>query len=136
MNLKNEVRLTGNIGGDPEIKTFENGSKVANCSIAVDDSYTKKSDNGGEREKVTVVDWIDLSAWGYTADLFEKYVKKGTRLTVGGKLKTRSYEDKEGNNRIATYIKVESILFHGEKRAEEINEANTPEGSNDDDLPF
>ena len=85
--LKNKVQLIGNVGNDPEIKSFDGGKKLAKLSIATNESY--KNDKG---EKVEETQWHSLVAWGKTADIIEKYVVKGKEIAIEGKLTHKSYE--------------------------------------------
>jgi single-strand DNA-binding protein len=103
--LRNSVRLLGNLGMDPEIKTFDNNRKMARVSIAVDESY--KNDKG---ERITDTQWHSLVLWGAQAQLAETYLKKGDEVAVEGKLASRSYTDKDGNKRYVTEVVVNEFL--------------------------
>lgn len=105
-SLKNQVQLIGHVGQDPEIKTFEGEKKLAQLSIATNDVY--KNDKG---DKVEETQWHRISAWGKTADLIEKYVTKGKEVAVQGKLRHRSYEDKNGDKRYVTEIVVSELVL-------------------------
>jgi single-strand DNA-binding protein len=106
--MKNTVQLIGNVGNDPEIKIFDGGKKLANLTIATNDSY--KNDKG---EKVEQTEWHKVIAWGKTADLIEKYVTKGLQIGIEGKLTHRSYDDKNGEKRYITEIVVNELLLLG-----------------------
>ncbi len=106
--MKNTVQLIGNVGNDPEIKTFDGGKKLANITIATNDSY--KNDKG---EKVEQTEWHKVVAWGKTADIIEKYVTKGLQIAVEGKLTHRSYDDKNGEKRYITEVVVNEVLLLG-----------------------
>lgn len=106
--MKNTVQLIGNVGNDPEIKSFDGGKKVANLTIATNDSY--KNDKG---EKVEQTEWHKVVAWGKTADLIEKYVTKGLQIGIEGKLTHRSYDDNNGEKRYITEIVVNELLLLG-----------------------
>ena len=108
--LRNKVQLIGNLGNDPEIITLESGKKLAKFSLATNESY--KDANG---EKQTKTDWHNLVAWGKTADIIEKYITKGKQIAIEGKLSTRSYETKEGENRYVTEVIVNELLMLGNK---------------------
>jgi single-strand DNA-binding protein len=108
-NLRNSVRLTGFLGNDPEVKTFGN-KKVLNVRIATSDSY--KNDKG---EKVEETQWHNLVMWEKTAELAEKFLHKGSEVTIEGKLVSRSYEDKDGIKRYVTEVVVNEMLFIGKK---------------------
>ncbi len=106
--MKNTVQLIGNVGNDPEIKTFDGGKKLANLTIATKDSY--KNDKG---EKVETTEWHRVTAWGATADIIEKYVTKGLQIGIEGKLTHRSYDDKNGEKRYITEVVVNELLLLG-----------------------
>ena len=106
--LKNKVQLIGNAGNDPEIKTFDAGKKLARFMIATNESYT--NDKG---EKVTDTQWHNITAWGRTAEIIEKYVTKGKELAIEGKLMHRSYDDKNGEKRYITEVVVSDVLLFG-----------------------
>lgn len=106
--IKNKVQLIGHVGQEPEIKTFDGGKKVANITIATNESYTN---NKGE--KVENTEWHRITAWGKVADVIEKYVIKGKEIAIEGKLTHRSYDDKEGNKRYITEIVANELLLLG-----------------------
>jgi single-strand DNA-binding protein len=102
--MNNNVQLIGHLGRNPEVKTLENGKKVARISLATS-SYKRNAQ--GERE--TSTQWHTLSAWGKTAELAEKYLIKGKQVAVHGKLNNRTYVDKTGIKRVYTEILVNEI---------------------------
>ena len=106
--MKNTVQLIGNVGNDPEIKTFEGGKKVVNFTLATNESY--KNEKG---EKVEQTEWHKVVAWGKTADIIEKYVTKGLQIAVEGKLTHRSYDDKNGEKRYITEVVANEVLLLG-----------------------
>ncbi|UQD55681.1 single-stranded DNA-binding protein [Flavobacterium sp. K5-23] len=106
--LRNKVQLIGHVGQEPEIKTFDGGKKLANITLATNESY--KNDKG---EKVEETQWHKLVAWGKTADIIEQYVTKGKEIAVEGKLTHRSYEDKNGDKRYVTEVVVHEVLLLG-----------------------
>lgn len=106
--MKNTVQLIGNVGNDPEIKNLDGGRKLANLTIATNDSY--KNDKG---EKVEQTEWHKVVAWGKTAEIIEKYVTKGKEIAIEGKLTHRSYDDKNGEKRYVTEVVVNEVLLLG-----------------------
>lgn len=106
--LRNKVQLIGNLGMNPEVKTLNGGKKLAKMSIATNESY--KNSKG---ERVTETQWHNLIAWGKTADIIEKFLKKGSEVAVEGKLVNRNYTDKEGVKRYITEIEVNEVLMLG-----------------------
>jgi single-strand DNA-binding protein len=95
----NKVILIGNLGRDPEIRTLENGAKVASFSIATTETF---KDKDGNRKEQT--EWHNIVMWRGLADVAEKYLKKGTQLYIEGKLRTRNWEDKDGHKRYTTEV--------------------------------
>ena len=91
----NKVILIGNLGRDPEIKKLENGATLASFSMATSESYTDKVSG----KKIENTDWHDVVLWRGLAELAEKFLKKGTKIYVEGRLKKRSWQDREGNTR-------------------------------------
>ena len=110
----NKVILIGNLGKDPEVRRLENGSMVDTFSIATSEVYTDKV--SGEKKEIT--DWHDVVVWRRLAEITEKYVKKGYKVYVEGRLKKRSWQDKEGITRYTTEV-----------IADTMNILSRPEGS-------
>ena len=102
--------MIGNVGNDPEVKTFEGGKKVANLTIATNESY--RNEKG---EKVEQTEWHRIVAWGKTAEIIEKYVSKGKEIAIDGKLTHRSYDDKNGEKRFITEVVVNEINLLGSR---------------------
>lgn len=97
----NKVILIGNVGKDPEIRTFGNGGKVANFSIATSESWKDK--NSGERKEKT--DWHNIAVFNDgLVGVIERYVKKGSKLYIEGKLQTRKWQDRDGNDKYTTEV--------------------------------
>ncbi|MEO6902038.1 MAG: single-stranded DNA-binding protein [Bacteroidia bacterium] len=111
--LRNKVQLIGNLGMDPEIKTLDGDKKLAKMSLATNESY-----KNAKGEKVTETQWHNLIAWGKTADIIEKYLKKGSEVAIEGKLINRTYTDKEGIKKYITEIQVNELLLMGDKNKE------------------
>jgi single-strand DNA-binding protein len=106
--MRNRVQLIGHVGNDPEIKNLDGGKKVANFTIATNDSY--KNEKG---EKVEQTEWHKVVAWGKTAEIIEKYVTKGKEIAIDGKLTHRSYDDKNGEKRYITEVVANDVLLLG-----------------------
>lgn len=126
MSGVNKVILIGRLGQDPEVKTLNGGNIVATMSLATSENW--KDDAGQAHEKT---EWHRCVAWNKTAQLIEKYVKKGQQVYVEGKLETRSWDDQQGQKRYTTEIKVTSIQFLGGKG----DGGNRPPGPGDQDAP-
>lgn len=103
----NKVILIGNLGKDPEVRKLESGATVANFPIATSESYQDR--NTGERREVT--DWHDIVVWRGLAEVVEKYVRKGTKVYIEGKLKKRNWQDKEGNTRYTTEVVADNLTI-------------------------
>lgn len=110
MSLRNKVTLIGFTGKDVEVVKFENGGMKASVSLATSDHYTN-----AKGEKVEETQWHNLVAFGKIADIMRQYVTKGKEIAVEGKLTYRSYDDKEGNKRQVTEIRVDEILLLASK---------------------
>jgi single-strand DNA-binding protein len=157
----NRVTLIGHVGGDPDVRTVTNGSRVATLSLATSESWT--NDAGQANEKT---EWHRLVVWNKgkrtLADFVEQYIKKGEKLYVEGKVTYRQWEDKEGVKRTAAEIMVSELMPLSGRRDQDVGApaartttpAATPETSpakkaaasasdfpdalldDDDDLPF
>ena len=109
MSLRNKVTLIGHTGKEVEIVNFAKG-KIAKVSLATNDYYTNSL---GERVEET--QWHNLVFNGKLADIMEKYVQKGKEIAVEGKLTYRTYDDKDGQKRFFTEIRVEELVLLGTK---------------------
>lgn len=145
----NKVILVGNLGADPEVRKLEGDSKVANLSLATNETYTDKS---GQKVKQTT--WHNLEMWNGLAGIAEQYLKKGNTIYVEGKIKTDEWETKEGEKRYTTKIRVLNMTMLGGRPTEgggspasSSNNAASDSAANDqafesisgsdeDDLPF
>lgn len=122
----NKVILIGYVGNLPEVRTLDNSAKVVNLSLATNERYINKS---GEKVEQTV--WHRIEAWNDIAEAIEKYVQKGDRIFIEGKLNTQKWIDTEGNEKTATKIRAYLIEFLGFRREQIENkskpkEAKTP----------
>jgi len=104
----NKVTLIGNLGKDPEVRHLESGACVANFSMATTETY--KNRNG---EKVSQTEWHNIVLWRGLAEISEKYLKKGDRIYVEGRIRTRSWQDKDGNTRYSTEIVGDNMIMLG-----------------------
>jgi len=103
--LKNNVRLIGHLGNNPDVRSFENNRKMAKVSIATNESY--KNEKG---ERITETQWHNLIMWNAQAKLAESYLKKGDEVAIEGKLSSRNYVDKDGLKRYVTEIVVSEFV--------------------------
>lgn len=106
----NKVILVGNVGKDAEVRHLDSGAAVATFSLATSETYTAK--NG---EKVTTTEWHNIVVWRRLAEFAGKYIQKGRQLYVEGQIRSRSYDDKEGNKRYITEILGNTIQLLGRK---------------------
>ena len=110
----NRVTLIGNLGNDPEIRTTTGGNKVAQFSLA-----TSRQWNSASGEKQEKTEWHKCVAWNQgsrgtgLADIIERYVKKGDKLYVEGRIEYRQYQDKDNQTRYVTEVNVREILLLG-----------------------
>jgi len=106
----NKVMLIGNLGADPEVRSTSNGSRVATLSLATSRQWTTKA---GEKQEKT--EWHRCVVWNQggsgLADVVEKYLKKGDRVYVEGRIEYRSWQDKEGQKRYSTEINVRDMVM-------------------------
>jgi single-strand DNA-binding protein len=106
----NKVILVGHVGQDPEVRYLESKTPVCTLRIATSDRYKNK--NG---EIVTTTEWHSVVLWRSLAEVAEKYVRKGTQVYVEGKLRTRSWDDKDNNKRYTTEIVADMMQLLGKK---------------------
>jgi len=131
----NKAILLGRLGQDPEIRETKNGKKVANLSLAT----TERVKNGENKTA-----WHKVQFWNKTAEVCEKYLKKGMMVFIEGKITYRSYEDKDGNTKYITEIVGYNLeMISSESNASKQKQAkqaevdpDSPFGGEDDDLPF
>ena len=96
----NKVIIVGNLGNDPEIRTMPNGEQVANITVATSESWNDK--NTGERREVT--EWHRIVFYRRQAEVAGEYLRKGSKVYIEGRLKTRKWQDQNGQDRYTTEI--------------------------------
>lgn len=145
MSSVNKVILIGNLGKDPEVRYVNESTPVANFTLATTESY---KDKNGNRQDVT--EWHNIVVWRGLAEIAEKYLKKGKQIYVEGRIRTRSYDDKEGIKRYVTEIVADTLNMLGKREGadDESRPAAQPQNQRteaapatdqvpiDDDLPF
>lgn len=127
MSDYNKAIISGRLGADPEIRHTRGGSSVANFSVATSERF--KDSQGEPRERT---EWHKIVAWGKLAELCQKYLTKGRRVLVEGKLQTRKWEDRDGNTRHTTEIHAREVIFMDSARERE-PAAEAPSGG---EVPF
>lgn len=108
----NKVILVGNVGKDPVVRYFDKGVAKASFPLATSETYTNQ-----QGETITSTEWHNIVLWRSLAEVAEKTVKKGTQLYIVGKIKTRSYVDKDGNNKYITEILADAMLVLEKKQS-------------------
>ena len=106
----NKVILVGNVGKDPEIRHLQGGASVATITLATSERY--KDRNGESRE---LTEWHTIIAWRQLADLAENYIRKGSQIFVEGRIRSRSWDDQNGQKRYVTEIQADSIQLLGKR---------------------
>ena len=106
----NKVLLIGNVGKDPEIRHLQGGASVATITLATSERYR---DRNGESREMT--EWHTIIAWRQLADLAENYIRKGSQIYVEGKIRSRSWDDQNGQKRYVTEIQADTIQLLGRR---------------------
>jgi single-strand DNA-binding protein len=143
-NSLNKAMLIGHLGDDVKIHYFDKGNCLARFPIATNETFVNKQSG----ERVTNTEWHNVVVRNKLAELCEKYLSKGDRVYVEGRIKTRSYEQ-EGQKKYSTEIHANEMTFLTTKKdltsasshASQVNQSQTPQQSSptnedDDDLPF
>ncbi|MBC8053109.1 MAG: single-stranded DNA-binding protein [Sphingobacteriaceae bacterium] len=147
MSGVNKVILVGHLGKDPEVRHLEGGTTLVNFPLATSETYNK------DGKKIEQTEWHNIVMWRGLADVAAKYLQKGKLVYIEGKIRSRNYEDKEGNKRYITEIIAENFNMLGRKNDSESSDqqqsnnqtqsASKPEkqlvdfsDDSSDDLPF
>ena len=112
----NKVILVGNVGKDPVVRYFDKGVAKASFPLATSETYQNQ-----QGETITSTEWHNIVLWRALAEVVEKTVKKGAQLYIVGKIKTRSYVDKDGNNKYITEILADTMLVLEKKQGQPAN---------------
>ena len=132
----NKVMLIGHLGDDVKMHYFEGGGAIGRFPLATNETYTKKATG----EKVTNTDWHNIVVRNKAAEVCEKYLSKGDRIYVEGKIKNRKWQAEDGTDRYSTEINVDEFTFLTTKKSAEgatLNEQPLKQPpSKEDDLPF
>jgi single-strand DNA-binding protein len=146
MGSVNKVILVGNLGRDIEMRYTPGGSAVGKLRIATTDTWTDK--NSGQRQERT--EWHSVDLWGRQAETLQEYLLKGRQIYVEGNLRTRQWEDRDGNKRYSTDVRAERVVLLGGRGSgggasadREASPERAPAGAGDgkvdlteDDIPF
>ncbi len=144
----NKVMLIGNLGDDVKMHYFEGGGCVGRFPLATSETYMSKQTN----ERITNTEWHNIVVRNKGAEICEKYLSKGDKVYIEGRLKTRKWTDDKGNDRYSTEIQCTEFTFLSTKKESEANAANSgnapanpaaspstpsqPTVDDNDDLPF
>ena len=104
----NKVQIIGNLGRDPELRFTQDGTPVANFTVAVNESW--RSQGGEQRERT---EWFRVVAWRGNAEVANQYLRRGNRVFIEGRLQTREWQDREGNDRTTTELVVRDMIMLG-----------------------
>lgn len=122
----NKVILVGHLGKDPEVRHLDGGVTVASFPLATSETYNK------DGRKIEQTEWHNIVMWRGLADIASKYLQKGKLVYIEGKLRTRSFEDKEGHKKYTTEIVAENFTMLGRKSDFEGQGENSHQKSEDD----
>jgi len=138
----NKVMLIGHLGDEVKMHYFDGGNAIGRFPIATNETYTNRQTG----EKITTTEWHNIVVKNKLAQLCEKYLTKGDKVYVEGKIKTRQWEGQEGVKRYSTEIHVTELTFLSDKKdrdkpktnetSQTVNHQNDPKPDTDDDLPF
>jgi len=136
----NRVMLIGNLGKDPDVQYIEGNIPVAKFPLATTETYKDKTGN-----VVSQTEWHNIVLWRGLADMSQKYLKKGSMVFIEGKLRTRSWEDKDKIKRFTTEIIADGLVMLDKKKDQDTHNQQTgnsggyednQENDNENDLPF
>ncbi len=122
----NKVILVGHLGKDPEVRHLDGGVTVASFPLATSETYTK------DGKKIEQTEWHNIVMWRGLADIASKYLQKGKLVYIEGKLRTRSFEDKEGHKKYTTEIVAENFTMLGRKSDFEGHTENSHQKSDEE----
>jgi single-strand DNA-binding protein len=122
----NKVILVGNVGKDPAIRYFDKGVAKVTFPLATSETYTNQ-----QGETITSTEWHNIVLWRALAEVAEKTVRKGSQVYIVGKIKTRSYVDKDGINKYITEILADTLLLLEKKQGAVNTAAQTESGRNE-----
>lgn len=133
--MLNKVMLIGRLGADPDVKYTQSGTPVANLRIATDESYT---DRNGQRQEKT--EWHTVIAFQRTAEICQQYLHKGSLVYIEGKLQTRKWQDKTGQDRYSTEIQCQRLQMLERRQEDAHTQQPAPQQAHEepgwDECPF
>mgnify|MGYP000374143527 FL=1 len=128
----NKVMLIGHLGDDVKLRYFEDGGCVGRFPLATNETYTNKQSG----ERVSQTEWHNILVRNKAAETCEKFLKKGDKLFVEGRIKTRKWQGDDGNPRYSTEIHVDEFTFLSNKSQEGQSSQQAQAATDHDDLPF
>ena len=128
----NKVMLIGHLGDEVKLRYFDNGGCIGRFPLATNESYTNKQTG----EQVTNTEWHNLVLRNKAAETCEKFLKKGDKLFVEGRIKTRKWQGDDGNPRYSTEIHVDEFTFLSNRQKDLSHQQSIPPANSEDDLPF
>ena len=128
----NKVMLIGHLGDEVKLRYFDNGGCIGRFPLATNESYTNKQTG----EQVINTEWHNLVLRNKAAETCEKYLRKGDKLFVEGRIKTRKWQGEDGNPRYSTEIHVDEFTFLSNRQKDPSLEESIPPANDEDDLPF
>ena len=128
----NKVMLIGHLGDEVKLRYFDNGGCIGRFPLATNESYINKQTG----EQVTNTEWHNIVLRNKAAETCEKYLNKGDKLFVEGRIKTRKWQGDDGNLRYSTEIHVDEFTFLGNRPKDSIPQEQNPAVEGDDNLPF
>ena len=128
----NKVMLIGHLGDEVKLRYFDNGGCIGRFPLATNESYISKQTG----EQVTNTEWHNIVLRNKAAETCEKYLNKGDKLFVEGRIKTRKWQGDDGNPRYSTEIHVDDFTFLSNRPKDSIPQEQNPPVKGDDNLPF
>lgn len=139
----NICTFIGNLGADPESRTFQNGNKVCNLRLAVSEKW-KDKETGEKRERT---EWVSVAIFGPLAGVAEQYLRKGSKVYISGKMQTRKWQDQSGQDRYSTEVVLQGpdakmVMLDGPRQESggyqsgDQSGQDTPQRDIDDEIPF
>ena len=121
--MLNHITIMGRLVRDPELRSTQSGVSVASFTVAVDRDFGGR--DGGDRQ----TDFIDCVAWRQTGEFVSKYFRKGSMIVVSGRLQSRKWQDREGNNRTNWEVNADNVYFGGSRRESDSGRSDSYSGN-------
>ncbi len=122
----NRIQIIGNLGRDPELRFTQSGTPVANFTVAVNESWRRRDGQPGER-----TEWFRIVAWAGLAEVANEYLRRGRQVYIDGRIQTREWQDREGNDRTSTELVARDLILVGSR--DDSSGGPADQGARDDD---